>query len=533
MLLRTRRQSIITPYVGGNNYVVTLDETLDIYDSVTQSISSGSSFDFYISPAGTGSASTGGTFADPWPLSMLDNATAQARYAGKTVGLMDGTYDVSAANSTARAFAAPLYQIAGGSSGSPTIIKAVNARQAWIQAKTSGGTYTGNKTSPYYNGYSQPNEGGLLAHLGSGYVTIDGLKMSGDRSTLIRIGSGPGSSYNIPGITIKNCELFDCNDAQGNNGTADGANNAAIQIFNTDGALITNNYIHDMVSWVANSADHLSSILMWFCKNTVVEYNTLVEAGNIYGKEAGTQGTTARYNYIKITSFTAGGSSGMGDLTGAATGGLTLASSIHHNIIVANSGGMNLASTLGGSTDGWTTNLSAYNNTIVVVDNLTSNLIQQHFTAWYNSSNQNKLSFYNNLITGDLSIDRKPIAANATAWNVCGYNLYPSSGTRWRMLLSTSASPDSSVNDYSSLATYRTAVQSNGGISSSLMEVGTVESSQAQSSLFVQIGSNADYYKLKVGSNALSAGKSDGTSGGTICDIGGWDGVITQIGCNF
>lgn len=39
MLLRTRRQSIITPDVGGNNYVVTLDESLGIYDSVSSNVS--------------------------------------------------------------------------------------------------------------------------------------------------------------------------------------------------------------------------------------------------------------------------------------------------------------------------------------------------------------------------------------------------------------------------------------------------------------------------------------------------------------
>src|SRR5689334_19284623 len=100
--------------------------------------------DYYIST--TGSDSNSGTRLSPWAITALNSK--RATYAGKVVGLLDGTYDVSAANTPTRAFAVPLYNIEGGTSGSPTKIVSQTARGAWIQAKTSGGTYTGTKSTP-------------------------------------------------------------------------------------------------------------------------------------------------------------------------------------------------------------------------------------------------------------------------------------------------------------------------------------------------------------------------------------------------
>ena len=83
------------------------------------------SFDYYISPTGSDS-NNGLTTSTPWALTAIN--TKRATYAGKTVGLMDGTYNVITitGQSTNLSTHDNTLGVAAGSSGSPTIIKAVN-----------------------------------------------------------------------------------------------------------------------------------------------------------------------------------------------------------------------------------------------------------------------------------------------------------------------------------------------------------------------------------------------------------------------
>lgn len=480
-------------------------------------------FDYYIST--TGNDANDGSLTHPWAITALNDSTKRSLYSGKIVGLLDGTFDVSSlmpqGGST---YYTAAFEIDGGTSSSPTVIKAVNARMAILDAKGASGQYGGGTTTQA----SILRHGNTMPH--QGYLVIDGIKFINYKTGAVQIGTYASSS-NLQGIIVRNCEFT------GQNGTSNGAgldNNYTLEINQGDGIQVINNYFHDNVGYTANSADHLSAVLAWACKNTVIEYNTVVNSSNIYGKELGNQGTTIRYNYINCTNFTSAGSNGLGDWVGYNTTGLTLRSYFHHNIVVANASGFNLGSSVS-SLGYWTTGLDVYNNTIVLVD--TGGILQQHFGAFFNGV-PSQLNFYNNLFVGDLSPDRKMISVDAKAWAKCAYNLYPSSGTRWRVLPNSDDGTSGNIFDqatgqYSNIATYRTAVQTAGGLSTSLMELGTVESSQALSSIFIQTGSNADYYKLATGSNALSAGKSDGTSGGTTCDIGAWGNLpvgVARIG---
>lgn len=496
--------------VASNSY-----GTVNSNTATGSTASGGSAFDFYIGTSGSDS-NDGLTTSTPWAITALN--TKRATYTGKTVGLMDGTYDVSSLmpQGGSTYYTAAL-EVDGGTFSASTTIKAVNARLAILDAKGASGQYGGGTTTQA----SIMRHGNTMTH--QGYLVIDGIKFINYKTGAMQIGTYASSS-NLQGVIVRNCEFT------GQNGGSNGAgldNNYTIEINQGDGIQVINNYFHDNAGYTSNSADHLSAVLAWACKNTVIEYNTVVNSSNIYGKELGNQGTTIRYNHIDCTNFTSNGSNGFGDWTGYNTSGLTIRSSFHHNIVIANQSGANLGNTLGGN-GGWSTGLDFYSNTVVLVD--TGQILQQHFGAWFPSTNNSALNFYNNLFTGAISPDRKMISVNALAWAKCAYNLYPSSGTRWRILQAASSSFDNTDGDYSNIATYRTAIQTAGGLSTSLMELGTVESSQALSSLFIQTGSNADYYKLKTGSNALSAGKSDGTSGGTTCDIGAWDGTVTQIG---
>src|SRR5580700_7034678 len=79
------------------------------------------SYNFYISP--TGSDSNAGTQASPWSINAIN--TKQALYAGKSVGVLPGTYNIhgliqslpSGSQQTAA------LSINGGTSGSPTLIQ--------------------------------------------------------------------------------------------------------------------------------------------------------------------------------------------------------------------------------------------------------------------------------------------------------------------------------------------------------------------------------------------------------------------------
>src|SRR5580700_10727712 len=61
-----------------------------IFTRSAQAQASTSTFDYYISPSG--SDSNAGTQGSPWSITAIN--TKQATYAGKRVGLMDGTYTV-------------------------------------------------------------------------------------------------------------------------------------------------------------------------------------------------------------------------------------------------------------------------------------------------------------------------------------------------------------------------------------------------------------------------------------------------------
>ena len=53
-------------------------------------------------------------------------------------------------------------------------------------------------------------------------------------------------------------------------------------------------------------------------------------------------------------------------------------------------------------------------------------------------------------------------------------------------------------------------------------------------STFVASGAGANFYKLQSGSPAINAGKSNGTSGGTTCDMGAWgNGAPSIIGSSL
>lgn len=114
------------------------------------------SFDYYISPTGS-DANDGKTPSTAWAISSLckltvnsNNVANNSAIAGKTVGLLDGTYDVGpyALLATTAAWPndpgyAPGLSIPMGSAGSPTVIQSVNPRGAVLDGSSSTCNFTG------------------------------------------------------------------------------------------------------------------------------------------------------------------------------------------------------------------------------------------------------------------------------------------------------------------------------------------------------------------------------------------------------
>jgi hypothetical protein len=479
-------------------------------------------FDFYISTTGTGTAAGGGSFADPWAITMLSNSTARARYAGLNVGLMDGSYNLHTAMNSQAQYTA-LLNIEGGSSGSPTVVAAVNDRQAIINGK-SGSTYGGLTTA---------NDGNVMigqtAGVTQGYVTLRGLKITGVKTCPVRFGildySG-GASYS-PGITIEDCEIYDCSALTGLDA---GGNLGAMSLNNLTGAVVTNNYIHDIVGYVADEANHLQGVIDWNCRNTTRTYNTIVRSGiPIYGKVDGNYGGVIAYNYLD-SSNNSDWAAGVLDAAGtvaAVVGGSVL--NIHHNVIISMEA---LALHRGGTVMRMMTEtLRIYNNTLILAGGAAN---PAAFAFW--SVYSPGADFWNNLCS-NLKPDgsTKSLVAFTTGDAYGGlctaagppalidYNAYPTGLNRWCTFVNGASNYPST--SYSSLAAWRTA---NAGSTGAEANSGFINDP-----LWANTGNYAERYKLQEGSSAKLAGSTDGTVSGSPTDLGAYGNANTRVGCDF
>jgi hypothetical protein len=493
-----------------------------------------STFDYYISP--TGSDSNPGTLAQPWAITSLRTVSNNFRLingAGKRIGLLPGTYNVSGLMVSDPVVGA--LQWPGGTSGSPNYYASCDAsgvyspRTATLNAKTAGGVYGG--------GVSRgPGtwDGPIVSHTGqypSAYVTsnitIDGIVFRGSNYKALRIGgasAGDGPA-GLTNVVVKNCEFTD-NNANANGNPTD--NCASVWIDGCVGAIVSNNYIHDNIGPSGSlSEDHLNAIIVWgksspITSGTVIQYNTCVNSGSIYGKEDGVQGTTIQNNYVDCSTYTGTSTAyGIQDFTGYSTGGLTQTTIIRHNIVLAPFLPVGGRSTLSDS-GGFSTPVQVYNNTVVQ----NSNAGGQICGFWMNClpGGAGGLKFYNNIISGSPGGFNGVFRLNPGGPAVWDYNLC-ASGQKWA--LCQNASLNSVMATYTNQTAFATGLSSNGGISNADSH------SIFAAATFTGSGSLALRYQLASVSNGRNTGSTTGTPGGTPCDMGAWGNGATQIGCNF
>jgi len=495
-----------------------------------QAATAPSTFDFYISP--NGSDSNSGSLTDPWAITSLRTASPNfSKLGGKRIALLPGTYNVSGLMQNSAVVGA--LQIPGGSPSSPTYLASADAngayspRTATLNAKTASGIYGGaiSKGAGSWDGPVVGHMGRYPSSYPTSNLVIDGLVITGFSYKAIRIGASSSADgpSGITNVTVQNCEIF------GGNCDANPIDNcAAIWIDGCVGAVVTNNYIHDNVGPTGNSGDHLNAVIVWgpsdssTTSGTVIQYNTCVNAGDIYGKEGGIQGTTVQNNYVDVSMYSINNSvSGIQDFTGAKTSGLSQTTTIRNNIILT--GDWAIGRPTLSDSYGYSTPVICNNNTIVASS-------PQAFTALWltmEPAGQGKLKCYNNIYTG--TPENGGFGAfllNPGGPSVWDYNFCIATKMSWT--LRTDANLLNSIGTYTSQSAFASAMAAHGGIS------GAESHSIANDTPgFVGSGKFAAAYQLTGTSPAKGKGSTNGTPSGAATDIGAWGNGATQIGCNF
>jgi hypothetical protein len=440
-------------------------------------------FDYYISP--TGDNNNPGTLAAPWALSALN--TKRALYAGKRVGLMDGTYDVVTllGQPSDTAWVANHISVAAGSPGSPTVIKAVNPPSVgtWnVVLNGQRGSYAGD------------HENGVIGPLyGNGnYVTIDGIEIRNANYQAIHA-HNPANGYQI-GLTVQNCHLID---QLYTTNRAVGKNSATLSCISVKNALIRNNLFENCGAPSDNNRHDF--ILFYGSEDCVVEYNTVTNVGAggncVYYKVAGPRNKRC---ITRFNLFDRSAASGVGTNFGILYTGSDVSTDeeeIYGNIVHGGPGRPCFSLIAAGHSG----IVSVYNNTFV--------------GDWSRDGGCNlstgtpaTVNFYNNILSrsaigynGDLNV------AAGSALGTFDNNVYDSSPAL--TIIRGGAK-------YSTLASWQSASAKDS------------RSQIASSAFFVGTGSLADYYKLQSGSPAKTLG-----AGGT--EVGAWGSGTLQIGCSF
>jgi hypothetical protein len=442
-------------------------------------------FDYYISP--TGSDSNPGTQASPWAITSLqDTNPNNSKIASKKVGLLAGTYPTSGlqSGSSPGDYQHPVFNLPQGTGGSPTVLQSVSGPGTVTLDNSSSTT-----SNPLIG--QNPN----LA----GYWTIDGITIKGNNSTAQAFlvagrynafsytNSSAGAAF---GITVQNCEIYNLNITGPN-----GSNYGAMIMQGTNGAIIVNNYIHD----VYKPADptHCHCYEEYGCLGSQIHYNTFANTSGGMDLKAGVSGADVAYNYF----YNCTGTSGVvGAICGAdgAEGnpnGPGTANVAHHNIFDScasiHSCDVNNISSQ---------NLYYYNNTIYdtrsgsnVVADLRSSAISK---------------FYNNILV--------------TAANTGGgtYGTLAVSSGQWANVSNNCYFLHSSTGGWGQSALYNSL--SAWQASSGSPDAHSIAANPVFTSTIAP-GAGTAQFKLGSGSPCLGAG----TSG---VNIGAWDGTVTQIG---
>lgn len=451
--------------------------------------SSPATFDYYIST--TGSSGNLGTEVSPWDISALWTKSA---IAGKRIGLADGTYIITGLSGGNGAGKNLQY---GGSSGSPTTIEAVNARQA-IVTTNNGGSYPTSTTEAF--------------NISGTYITLKNLKFSDFSWDPILISAS--------NTVIDSCD-FDGIDTTPLSGFVSGDNTGFIYFVNDPTFLIKNCKFNDVFNGSGAGDNGCCIGPIYHNGNGIIEYCEFYNSVNAIGIKSDNPGTVdVRYNYFDST------------ISRAAIKGLVS----DNNSGVVKKAYNNIFNRCGNVSDSFDASSSDnqcqfefYNNTRIITS--ASNgfgyaaVAMGSTTSGLPVNRRNLSNWYNNIFhyvsgTAPLLFLYADSATPIQYFNVIDYNLYPSSNIR------VTDNTSGGGGAISSLATWQTRLSD---VAVTGQEAHTIQGAAT----FTNVnGSAPEDFQLN-GGTGVGAGKVGGLIGGASVNMGAWDGIVTRIGCDF
>lgn len=473
--------------------------------------------DFYISPSVAIGAGTG-TQADPWGIDALGYVDSSGTYhpgqrsvyAGKVVGLMDGTYSLYTllgAPASGTFSGGNWIGVAPNTAAAPTIIVSQTPQGAIIDGQRDA-IYAADPTLDWGCGLLGPQTFGY-GQYGIGLI-IDGLKFQGANYRCITnyggaypSGRGGNGNNGCDNLTVRNCWFADQSyitaQLKGKNAAmfySEGSYHVYVQNCRFDqGSSPSDSNREALVQFYSPTID------------TIVEYSTFTappaSSNGIYwkcGPSPGHQQAVARYNYVDMSLTTT--SNTVAAIMFDGTTVTTDTWQVYNNIIIASMGNPAIWFDTSGGPGGDAGIWQIHDNTIV--GNWSSKGMVYSTDNWV--VKPAAVNFYNNIVApssgggqaGDFQV---PAISEIGEVN---YNLYP---TVVHFGLDNSST-------YTTLAAWQSATSTAG-------DAADVNSAQGNP-LFVATGTAAAYYQLGSGSPALKLAADGG-------QIGAWRGA-NQIG---
>ena len=473
-------------------------------------------FDYYIST--NGSDSNPGTLASPWAITAIN--TKQSSYASKRLGILPGTYDVSVMMKNAT-YQGAVLQIQGGTIATRTYVGACDASgnysagTATLDAKGSVGLYGGgNSVAPYIIGQTNASvaTGTGTQATALGNWTMDGLGFTGYANWAVTLSGGVDSPGQIPNVTIQNCTLHD------SVSTATTTHPAPLMIYRASNVLVTNCWFYNNKNTAADNV-HYAGIQIFDVggptTGVVIEKCTLENSSCIcVGQDMdpiGVDNVTIRQCYFDMTSAGTNFNQYNALMGFMKTRPGMLADSVHHNIVKG-----------GGLFDVYPTDqgdnaVAVYNNTWDMAGQAGNLGIRLEENVGYGSGQAGGTLFsvYNNLFYDNGSTDNNYgyLCCNIDGFTVCDYNIY---GTinRFYAYGVNGGAPTGTV----TFTGWKTATGKE------------AHSTTNSGNPFTNNGARSLQYQISPGSPAYQTGRVGGLTAGAVCNVGAWDGIVTQIG---
>lgn len=465
-----------------------------------ETTNSSTSFDYYISS--TGSDANPGTLSQPWAITAIN--THRADYAGKRIGLLDGTYNVHALCQTG-GWSKPALAVNGGpNTDTPTVIAAVNPRKAILTgADPVSGAYPTNACAPIGQGHMQTQN--------KGNVTLDGLLItrSFQYGVMFYAPAGQLKEGGSSGFTVQNCEIYDIGGIVNDNA-------GGVMLYFCTGALVSNNHIHSVQPPNVENGNlgNASGIFSFNCHSNIYEYNTIYDCNaGIHDKNNYNGNHTHRFNFIESA-----GLYPVSPLTDCSGGDAGDTLTVHNNVLIGPSiwDGSNIFNMPS------LQSLVFYNNTCVFGG------AQKQDNGIFYAAGGNTVSpaatvtFYNNVLQCNGAIGYAGLALFCVGSVVLSdYNIFSSVSGDEVMALNPLSQPRGSHPKVYSLAGWRSATGFD------------MHSTSSAASFASPLNRTPQGFQLLSASPGERGGRVGGVVSGATTDIGAWGSGATQIGCNF